>query len=77
MLAAGGVLGWMDGAGWSRGLSLWLVLAAILVATAFLHIIGTWRTRRCAPGLVTGVLLHLPLGIWGFWHFLVTGQASF
>ena len=77
MLAARGVLGWMDGAGWSRGLLLWLVLAAILVATAFLHIIGTWRTRRYAPGLVTGVLLNLPLGIWGFWHFPVTGQASF
>ena len=76
MLAAGGVLGWM-GPGWSRGLSLWLVLAAILAANAFLHIIGTWRTRRYTPGLVTGVLLNLPLGIWGFWHFLGTGEASF
>ena len=76
MLAVAGVLGWM-GPEWSRGLSMWLILATILGANAFLHIIGTWRTRRYSPGLITGVLLNLPLCIWGFWHFLGNGDASF
>ena len=44
---------------------------------AFLHIVGTWRTQRHAPGLITGVLLNLPLCIGGFWYFLIDGDASF
>ena len=75
MLAAGCLVGWM-GPGWSRGVSLWLVLATILGANAFLHLIGSWRTRRYAPGLVTGLLVNLPLCIWGYVHFLDSGEAT-
>lgn len=75
LIGAGIVLGVL-GPQWSRGLSLWLILAAILGANALLHIVGTWRTRRYSPGLVTGVALYLPLCVWGYWHFSRSGEAS-
>jgi hypothetical protein len=75
LLGACAVLGWL-GPDWSRGLSLWLILAAILGANALLHIVGTWRTRRYSPGLVTGVSLYLPLCIGGYAYFIGSGKAS-
>ncbi|MEO5559900.1 MAG: HXXEE domain-containing protein [Dokdonella sp.] len=75
LLAAGAVLGWL-GPDWSRGLSVWLIIAAILGANALLHIVGSWRTRRYSPGLVTSVLLYLPLCIGGYAYFIGSGAAS-
>lgn len=75
LLAAGCVLGWL-GPDWSRGVSLWLILATILGANAFLHVIGSWRSRRYAPGTVTAVLVNVPLCIWGYTHFADSGEAS-
>ena len=75
MLLAGVALGWM-GPDWPRALSLWLILVAILGANAFLHLIGSWRTRRYVPGLVTGMLVNLPLCLWGYAHFIGNGEAS-
>ena len=75
LIGAGIVLGVM-GPQWSRGLSLWLILAAILGANALLHIVGTWRTRCYSPGLVTSVVLYLPLRAFGYWYFARSGQAS-
>lgn len=69
------VLGFI-GATWSRGISLWLTLAALLASNALFHIVGTLRGGRYSPGIVTGVALYLPLCIWGFWHFLGSGEAS-
>ena len=75
LLAAGVVLGWL-GPHWSRGLSVWLIIAAILGANALLHIVGTWRTQRYSPGLITSVLLYLPLCIGGYAYFIGSGTAS-
>jgi hypothetical protein len=75
LLAVAFFLGWM-GPGWSRGLSLWLVLAALLAENAIFHVVGVFKLRRYSPGVVTGVLLYLPLCVWGYWHFLATGEAS-
>lgn len=58
------------------GVALWLTLAALLASNALWHAVGTWRTRRYSPGLVTGVLLYLPLACWGFVHFVRSGGAS-
>ena len=69
------LLGWM-GPLWSRGLSLWLILAALLAANAIFHVRGVIVLGRYSPGVVTGVLLYLPLCIWGYWHFLATHEAS-
>jgi hypothetical protein len=54
----------------------WLVLAALLASNAVFHIAGTRGTKRLSPGVRTGVLLYLPLALFGYWHFLGTGQVS-
>jgi hypothetical protein len=40
------------------------------------HAYATWRGRRYSPGVVTGVLLYLPLAIGGYTFFLRTRQVS-
>lgn len=76
LLIAAIMLGIM-GPAWSRSLSLWLILAALVAGNAaFFHIMGALRTRRYSPGIVTGVLLYLPLCVWGYWHFIGNHEAS-
>jgi hypothetical protein len=75
LIAAGCVLGWI-GPEWSRAVSLWLVLAAILAANTSLHLLGSWRTRRYSPGMVSGILVNVPLCAWGCWHFVQSGEAT-
>lgn len=75
LLAATAFLG-LVGPHWSRGTSLWLVLAALLAANAVFHLVGAWRMRRYSPGMVTGVCLYLPLCAFGYVHFLSNGQTG-
>lgn len=49
LMAAMLVLGVM-GPAWLRGLSLWLILAALLAGNAVFHLLGAWRMHR---GLAT------------------------
>jgi hypothetical protein len=53
---------------------LWVVLAGLLAGNAVFHAVGTVQTRCYSPGLVTGLLLYVPLAGFGFWHFIHTGQ---
>lgn len=54
----------------------WLALAALLFSNAVFHIVGTYKTRRISPGVRTGVLLYLPLAVFGYWHFMHDAQVS-
>jgi hypothetical protein len=54
----------------------WIVLAALLFSNAGFHLLGTHATRRYSPGVVTGVLLYVPLGLFGVWHFVAEGDVS-
>jgi hypothetical protein len=35
-----------------------------------------FQSRRYSPGMITGVVLYIPIAIYGFVHFLRSGQAS-
>jgi hypothetical protein len=48
-----------------RGWAFWLVVATVAAVNACFHIIATVRTRSYSPGVVTGVVLYLPLAIVG------------
>jgi hypothetical protein len=48
-----------------RGLAFWLVVAAVAAVNAVFHIIATVRTRTYSPGVVTSVVLYLPLALVG------------
>jgi len=64
------------GAGSEHGVSVWLTLAALVAGNALFHLWGTWRMRRYSPGVVTGLLLYLPLCAWGYVHFLQFGLIT-
>ena len=58
------------------GVAGWLTLTALLAGNAIWHLVGAVRTRSYSPGMVTGLLLYLPLAIYGYARFLRSGQAS-
>lgn len=59
-----------------NGVAAWLTLAALLFSNAIFHIIGAIQTRRYSPGMISGIVLYIPLAIYGFVYFLRSGQAS-
>ena len=59
-----------------NGVAAWLTLAALLFSNAIFHIIGAIQTQRYSPGMISGIVLYIPLAIYGFAHFLRSGQAS-
>jgi hypothetical protein len=59
-----------------NGVAAWLTLAALLFSNAIFHIMGAIRTRRYSPGMISGIVLYVPLALYGFVHFLMNGQAS-
>jgi len=67
-------------AGWgsmmSSGLSLWLVITSILAVNAVFHFLGMIRLRSYSPGVVIGVLVSVPLCLWGFQHVLGNGAVG-
>ncbi|MFT3701529.1 MAG: HXXEE domain-containing protein [Agriterribacter sp.] len=44
-----------------RGAGIWYCVAAIAAANACFHIWGVIKLKKYSPGVVTGVLLYLPL----------------
>ncbi|HKR60887.1 MAG TPA: HXXEE domain-containing protein [Pyrinomonadaceae bacterium] len=59
-----------------NGIAAWLTLAALLFSNAIFHIIGAVQTKRYSPGMISGIVLYIPLAVYGFIHFLANGQAS-
>lgn len=51
-------------------------VAALLFINAFAHIMGSLRAKGYAPGVITGVLLYLPLSIYAYYLFVSSGQLT-
>ena len=60
----------------SRGLAIWLIVAAVAGANAVFHLIAVWRSRTYSPGVVTGVALYLPLALLGGTYLIRRGLVS-
>ena len=58
------------------GVAFWLTMASIELGNAGYHVLGTIRTRRYSPGVVTGVLLYVPISLYGYWFFVTSRLAS-
>lgn len=58
------------------GVAAWLTVAALMFSNALFHVVGTIRRRRRSPGVVTAVVLYVPLGAVGYWYFVHNGEAS-
>ncbi len=53
-----------------------LSVAGLLYINVWVHVLAAFRVRGYAPGLVTGVLLYLPLASFAYGMFLASGQVS-
>ena len=53
-----------------------LSIAGLLTFNGLTHLMGSLRARSYAPGLISGLLLHIPLGITAYALFLNSGQLS-
>lgn len=53
-----------------------LSIASLLVSNGLIHLVGSLRARRYAPGLASGLLLYIPLGITAYALRLSSGQVS-
>ncbi|HWN83299.1 MAG TPA: HXXEE domain-containing protein [Candidatus Udaeobacter sp.] len=58
------------------GVFLWLLVAALLFANGLWHLRASLRTRSYSPGVVTGIVVYLPLALLGYLRFLRTGAVS-
>jgi hypothetical protein len=53
-----------------------LSIAALLGINGMTHTLGAIRARRYVPGLLTGVLLYLPLPVLAYYLYIGSGQLS-
>src|SRR6185436_3174835 len=60
----------------ARGYAYWMLVAAIAAANGVFHLVATLRYRAYSPGLVTGVLLYVPLGVVGASYLLRAHLAA-
>jgi uncharacterized protein with HXXEE motif len=56
------------------GILLWLVVAGVLSANGVWHVVWTARSRSYSPGLVTGVVLYVPMAFYGLARFVGPGR---
>jgi hypothetical protein len=59
-----------------RALVFSLSIGSLLVFNGLTHFGGSLRAHRYAPGLISGLLLYLPLGLTAYVLFLRSGQLS-
>lgn len=55
---------------------LWLAFASIVGINIFYHIQGSFLTKSYSPGLITSLIVYLPLVIYGYYYFLSTGKIT-
>ena len=58
------------------GILAWLVVMALLGSNGIWHLLGVLKTRTYSPGVVTGLLIYIPLTVYGYVYFLTTNQVS-
>ena len=58
------------------GAALFLTVTALLFANGIFHLVATIQGRRYSPGVITGVVLYLPLAIIGYAIVLQSHRAS-
>jgi hypothetical protein len=54
----------------------WLTIAALTCANGCWHAWASFKSREYSPGAITGVAIYIPLGVYGYNHFLRSGAAS-
>lgn len=60
----------------SKFLIFSMSVAGLLFLNALVHILGCIRVRGYAPGVITGLLLYLPLSTYAYYLFITSGQLT-
>jgi len=58
------------------GIRAWLAFLTFMAWNALFHIRGSIHTRRYSPGVVTGVLVFIPLATASYIHFKAVGVTD-
>ena len=58
------------------GAAYWLLIAGVLASNGMWHAWATYRSGRYSPGVVTGVLLYLPMAGYGLLAWTGSGIVS-
>ena len=53
-----------------QSISLWLSMASVVFFNALFHLNGSMKVCKYSPGIVTSVLLYIPISIYGYWFIL-------
>jgi len=51
-------------------------VAALLFINGLMHIMGCVRVKGYAPGVITGILLYMPLSVYAYYLFTSSGQLT-
>ena len=49
-------------------------IAGLLFFNGLMHIMACIRQKGYSPGVVSGVLLYIPLSVYAYYHFILSGQ---
>lgn len=58
------------------GVALWLLVMALLFGNAIWHVVGAVKMRSYSPGIVTGLLMYVPLSVYGYVRLLQSGRVD-
>ena len=58
------------------GVPFWLVISALLCANGCWHAWASYKTRTYSPGVITGLMIYVPLAIYGYLKVVGSGAAS-
>jgi len=58
------------------GIAYWIGVSAVLASNGLWHVWAAIKRHVYSPGMLTGMLLSVPLAVYGCIHFLKSGSVS-
>jgi hypothetical protein len=58
------------------GVPFWLVISALLSANGLWHGWASYKSRSYSPGVITGLMIYVPLAVYGYVKVLGSGAVS-
>jgi hypothetical protein len=59
-----------------KALTFSMSVAGLLFLNGLIHVGGCTRNKGYAPGVISAVLLYLPLSVFSYYHYITAGQLS-
>jgi len=54
----------------------WLIIVALFFSNAIFHLRGTIKSGKRSPGVISGVVIYIPMAVYGYFYFVSTGLVS-